>query len=109
MSDTGFEVRYEQFTATHDLMSNTVRVDGEVIVEHAGVAVHIEPHEGNPGINPQMLTLDLVFRTTGESPSRQPVHYDQPWSDDLPYTEVDFRVRDADVEPPPPLKITTVS
>lgn len=109
MSDTGFEVRYESFTATHDRMSSTLRVDGVVIVEHAGVAVHIEPHEGNTGIDPAMLTLDLVFRVTGESPSREPVHYDQPWSDDLPYTEVDFRVKGEDLEPPPVLKITTVS
>jgi hypothetical protein len=107
MSDTGSEVRYEDFTATHDLMSKTLRVDGVVIVEHAGVAVQIEPLEGNTGINPQMLTLKLVFTVTGESPSRQPVHYDQPWSDDLPYTEVDFRVKEG--EPPPALQIATVS
>jgi hypothetical protein len=109
MSDMSFEVHYEDFTATHDRMSKTLRVDGVVIVEHAGVAVHLEPHEGNAGINPSMLTLDLVFTVTGESPSREPVHYDQPWSDDLPHTEVDFRVRGAEVEPPPALKVTTVS
>jgi hypothetical protein len=99
-------LQYQDWTAIHDFMSKTLRVDGTVVVEGGGFAVSLEAREGNQGINPQMFTLDLVVTPTGESPSHQTVHYDQPWRDDgIDYNEVGFRVRGADTEPPPPLKI----
>jgi hypothetical protein len=101
-------LKYEDFTAIHDHMSKTLRVDGNVIVEHGGFAVRLQPFEGNPGINPRMLTLELVATPTGESPSHQTVHHDQPWEDGTDYNQVSFRVKPPIAEAPPTLDIEDV-
>ena len=103
------DVEYEDWNATHDHMSKTLRVDGTCVVPGGGLALSLRPSE-QQGANPMMLMFDLEVSATGESPSRQQLHYDQPWDDDgIQYKEVGFRVVGAQSEPPEQLRIQDVS
>jgi hypothetical protein len=101
-------LEYKDWTAIHDHMGKTLRVDGTCIVPGGGFAVSLRPSE-KQGVNPRMLMFDLDVSATGESPSHQPLHHDQPWSDEgIQYTEVGFAVIGVEAEPPPTVKIEEV-
>lgn len=107
MPDLNLSVAYHELHAVHDQMSKTLRVDGSVTVEGGGVAVSIFP--ADIGFNPQMFMLTIQFTVTGESPSNQPLHYEQPWSEDgVQYTEVGFVAKGPSAPVPDPLPIEVV-
>ncbi len=104
-------IEYRNLEAVHDHMSKRLHVSGECTVRGGGFAVEIAPLSDpqHGGINTRMLTLALNVIPTGESPSKQVLDYHQPWSDDVPFTEVDFRVESpTTATQPPTLTITDV-
>jgi hypothetical protein len=101
------DVEYKDFHAYRDHMSKSLRVTGTCIVRGGGVAVNLQPFEGNSGINPKMLALELDFLVTAEDPSQQPVEWHGGWDEER-YEEVEFRVSENGPAPPAPLKIKDV-
>jgi hypothetical protein len=106
---------YQDFKAVHDLMPGTglpLRVDGICVFTNTGFGARLEEFEGNPGINPQMLTLSLTIdepdpgTAVNEVLTPVPVHYEK--NTDVEYKEVAFRVRGSDDEPPPSISVEEV-
>ncbi|HEV2815328.1 MAG TPA: hypothetical protein VGW10_18880 [Solirubrobacteraceae bacterium] len=104
---------YEDFYASHDHMpgsSRTMRVKGTVVFARGGATAELREHEGNPGINPQMLPLDLVLTPPGYDAPTTPALHPVPveWSVDDPsieYRQVQFFVVGTDDEPPPVIDV----
>jgi hypothetical protein len=94
-------VEYKDFHAVRNHMAKNLHVTGTCIVRGGGVAVRLRDFEGNSGINPKMLVLELDFTLTAEDPSEQPVEWHGEWDDER-YEEVEFRVAPDRVTAPPP-------
>jgi len=104
---------YEDFYASHDHMprsDRTLRVSGTVVFTTSGWSCSLRQTEGNTGINPTMLSLDLLLT---EPPPDTPVMdvltpCPVEWSVDDPaieYQQVQFRVRGSEDEPPPTIEV----
>lgn len=104
---------YEDFYASHNHMpgsSGALRVTGTVVFRTSGWSCSLRETEGNTGINPMMLGLDLIL--TEPSPDTVVTDVLTPcpveWSVDDPsieYEQVQFTVRGSDDEPPPILDV----
>jgi hypothetical protein len=104
---------YEDFYASHDHMPGSdraLKVTGTVVFRTGGCTAELREHEGNPGINPLMLTLDLVLTAPPEGTAvpevLTPVSVE--WSVDDPpteYRQVQFKVVGTDDEPPPVIDV----
>jgi hypothetical protein len=109
----GIVDHYEKFYASHDHMpgsEHTLRVTGTVVCRTGGCAAKLQEHEGNAGINPEMLHLDLILTAPQEGSAvtevLTPVSLD--WSIDDPqidYGQVQFNVVGTDDKPPPVLDV----
>jgi hypothetical protein len=98
-------ITYEDWHAVHDHMGKTLHISGVCVIEGGGFAVHLEEHTPQ-GFNPEVLVLDLVIVPTGETPSRVPVEWRQPWGEDgIQYKQVSFEPRGPGAAPPPTLDI----
>ena len=99
---------YQDFHASHDHMpggAKTMRVTGTVVFVTSGWSCNLREREGNTGINPQMLSLELVLTPPREGEPVLEVLTPCPveWSVDDPafeYQQVRFTVN-TDDEPPP--------
>jgi hypothetical protein len=105
---------YEDFYANCDHMpgaERALRIGGRIVFRTTGWSARLEPTEGNDGINPKMLHLDLVFTPPEEGSGQTDVltPYDlEEWPSAPPaaeYDEVEFHVRGSDDDPPPVLKV----
>lgn len=104
---------YEDFYASHNHMpgsDRTMRVTGTVVFLTGGWSCELRPTEGNTGINPQMLSLDLVLQSPPEGSAVPEVLTPcaVEWSVDDPpieYQQVQFRVIGTDDEPPPVIDV----
>lgn len=100
---------YEDFYASHNHMPGSdraVNVTGCVVFRTGGCSAELRSHEGNPGVNPQMLRLDLVITPPPDGTAVTEVLTPVPveWSDADPqieYLQVQFDVVGTDDEPPP--------
>jgi len=103
---------YENFYASHDHMpgrNRTMRVSGTVVFATGGWSCDLRRTEGNTGINPRMLSLDLLLDPpdpgTGVPEVLSPCNVE--WTEDdvsEEYEEVEFRiVGGTDEEEPPPV------
>lgn len=107
-------VEYRDFYAIQNQMpgaDHALRVGGVCVFNTSGYSAHLEPSAGNTGINPLMLSLDLIV----EEPDPgavvlevlTPVTLDE-WRDEGPaleYQEVSFHIRGSKDDPPPSLKV----
>jgi hypothetical protein len=104
---------YEDFYASHNHMPGSdraLRVTGTVVFVTGGWSCELRETEGNTGINPEMLSLDLVITPPADGVAvpevLTPVQVE--WSIDDPQTEyrqVQFRVVGTDDEPPPVIDV----
>ena len=101
---------YQDFYASHDHMpgsQGTMRVLGVVVFRHGGWQAELRRTEGNTGINPRMLALDLVLTgPPGASTTaleNVPVEWSEENADE--YEQVQFRVVGTTDEPPPVIKV----
>ena len=101
---------YEDFYASHDHMpgkGGSMRVTGTVLFVTSGYSCDLTETQGNTGINPQMLSLDLHLKSPPEGAIVQEVITPCPveWSVDDPeieYQQVTFVVvGDTGDEAPP--------
>jgi hypothetical protein len=100
------EINYDDWHAVHDHITKMLRVSGSVPA-NSFVSI-LEPSDGPPMINPQMLMLDLrIF--PNEELSSGLVGYEQTWDDEgIQYTEVGIRIAGHPETPPHVLKIEDV-
>lgn len=99
---------YEDFYASHDHMpgsARTMRVTGTVVFATGGWSAKLCATEGNTGINPEMLSLDLVLEGPPDAGAVTDVLTRCPvaWSVDDPpieYQHVQFRVVGTEDDPP---------
>jgi hypothetical protein len=104
---------YEDFYASHNHMPGSdraIKVTGTVVFRTGGYSAKLCPKEGNTGINPQMLALELEIDPPSEgaptTDALTPVAVE--WSADDPpieYQQVQFFVVGTDDEPPPVLGV----
>ena len=104
---------YKDFYASHDHMpgsDRTLRVTGTVVFRTGGWSACLEETDGNTGINPKMLVLNLVITPPEEgavtTDALTPVEVE--WSVDDPqieYEQVEFRVVGSDDDPPPVIDV----
>ena len=91
---------YEDVYASHDHMpgsDHVLRVTAAVVFKTGGCSAELHEHKGNTGINPAMLTLDLVLSPPPEGSAVAEVltPTQVEWSVDTPaieYREVQFHV-----------------
>jgi hypothetical protein len=103
---------YEGFYANCDHMpgaERVLRVGGTVVFRTMGWSAKLERTEGNTGINPLMLHLDLVLAppANGSGDALTPYPLEE-WTEAPPaaeYEEVEFHVQGSDDDPPPILKV----
>jgi hypothetical protein len=104
----GMSVRVEymdDWHAVHDHTSKQLHISGTCVVTGGGFHTRVTP-QARQGANQLMLLLDITFIPDGESPSRIPIEYQQPWEPDgINYTEVGFEVVGL-VKAPPPQPLT---
>ena len=104
---------YKNFYASHNHMpgsSRSLRVSGTVVFITGGWSCSLRATEGNAGINPQMLGLDLVLEAPEPgtmvlevlTPCEVAWNVDDP---DIDYRQISFRVIGSEDEPPPILDI----
>jgi hypothetical protein len=107
---------YEDFFASHDHMpgsGGTLRVTGTVVFATSGWSCSLRATEGNTGINPMLLSLDLLLTEPPPGTAVAQVLTPCPveWSVEDPaieYQQVQFRVlrvQVSDEEPPPILDV----
>ncbi|MEA2190483.1 MAG: hypothetical protein QOI73_604 [Solirubrobacteraceae bacterium] len=112
---------YEDFFASHDHMpggERALRVSGTVVFRTSGWSAFLETTEGNVGINPEILGLDLVLTPPQEGAvtTHEPTPDEVEWSIDYPadpaaqaivseYSQVQFRVVGSEDDPPPVLDV----
>jgi hypothetical protein len=103
---------YEDFYANCDHMpgaERALRVGGRIIFRTTGWSARLEPTQGNVGINPDMLHLDLVLTSPEGASGDALTPFDlEPWTAAPPareYDEVEFHVRGTDDDAPPVLKV----
>jgi hypothetical protein len=104
---------YEDFYASHNHMpgsGRTMRVLGTVVFTTDGWSCDLRATEGNTGINPQMLSLDLVLEgpPEGSDVSEVLTPCKVEWTAEDPaieYKQVEFRVIGSDDAPPPPIDV----
>lgn len=100
---------YQDFFASCNHMPGAderIRVTGPVFTS-GGWGAELRKSEGNTGINPEMLSLDLVL-TEPSGPSTDALEtVPVEWSEDDPpeYKQVQFRVVGTDDEPPPVIDV----
>jgi len=104
---------YEDFYASHDHMpgsARTMRVSGMVVFATGGWSASLRATEGNTGVNPKMLSLDLILEgPAGGDPATDvltPCAVE--WSVDDPsieYQEIQFHVVGTQDDPPPVLDV----
>jgi hypothetical protein len=87
-----------------------LRVSGSVIFVNGGWSASLKGTEGNSGINPKMLSLDLVLEppANGSAVTDALTPCAVEWSIDNPpidYEQVEFRIVGTEDEPPPVLDI----
>jgi hypothetical protein len=100
---------YEDFYASHNHMPGSgreMKVTGTVVCRTGGCSAELRDHEGNAGINPQMLALDLVLTGpddgTAVTDVLTPIPVEWRVSDPaIEYREVQFFVVGTEDEPPP--------
>ena len=107
---------YKDFFASHNHMPGSdraLRVSGTVVFATSGWSCSLCPTEGNTGINPMMLSLDLLLMEPPPGTAVSEVLTPCPveWSvvdPAIDYQQVQFRVltvRASDDEPPPVLEV----
>ncbi|MBE2316793.1 hypothetical protein DVA67_012485 [Solirubrobacter sp. CPCC 204708] len=102
---------YEDFTAIHDHMPGSdgaLRVSGTVVCRTDGCTAELRDYEGNPGINPRMLVLELALSGPegGAAEVLTPIPVEYVLSEPgLEYEQVEFRVSGTDDEPPPVVEV----
>jgi hypothetical protein len=90
---------------------HAVRVGGAVVFLESGWSARLERTEGNTGINPVMLHLDLILIPPPPDSSQADVLDRQDleeWREAPPlreYQEVEFHVKGTDDDPPPVMKV----
>ncbi len=102
---------YENFYASHDHMpgrNRAMRVTGTVVFTTDGWSCGLRRTEGNTGINPRMLSLDLLLDPPDPAAGVPEVltPRDIEWAEDdvsQEYDEVQFRVVGGTDEEPPPV------
>lgn len=105
---------YEGFYAGHEHMpgsDHALRSTGTVVFSTGGCSAELKGHEGNTGINPEILALDLVLTPppegTAVTQALTPVPVEWSAADpEIEYRQVQFRVVGADDEPPPVIDVT---
>ncbi|MBA3618026.1 MAG: hypothetical protein H0W56_00210 [Acidothermales bacterium] len=104
---------YKDFYASHDHMpgrNRALRVTGTVVFTTGGWSCNLRRTEGNTGINPRMLSLDLLLDPPDPAAGVPKVltPCDIEWTEDEvseEYNEVRFRVVGAEEEPPPVIPV----
>jgi hypothetical protein len=103
---------YEGFYANCDHMpgaERAIRVGGTVVFRTTGWSASLKRTEGNTGINPHMLHLDLVLVPPDGGGGEAITSYELPeWKEAPPaaeYDEVEFHVQGSDDDRPPILKV----
>lgn len=104
--------RYEDFTASCDHMPGkqpTLRVKGTVWTRTGGWSCELRRTQGDTGINPRMLWLDLVLTPPDGVAPEMITPNPVAWSEEEPrieYDEVRFRVFGTDDEPPEAIEVS---
>ena len=109
----GIVDHYEDFYASHNHMPGSdraMKVTGTVVCVSDGCSAELRRHGGNPGINPQMLRLDLHLTPPPEGTSVPQVLTPTAveWSEpdaQIEYQQVDFTVVGTDDEAPPSIDV----
>jgi len=104
---------YEDFYASHNHMpgsAHAMKVAGTVVCSTDGCSAELREHEGNAGINPEMLTLDLVLNPPPEGTSVTEVLTPIPveWAvadPEIEYRQVQFHVVVTEDDPPPVIDV----
>jgi hypothetical protein len=101
---------YQDFYAICDHMpgaERVLRVGGKVMCPETGWSAHLEPTQGNTGINPLLLHLDLVLtRPKGGAAEVMTLVDIDEWRQQPPaheYEQVEFHRSDA--KPPPIISV----
>jgi hypothetical protein len=104
---------YEDFFAICDHepgAERVIRVGGTIVFMESGWSARLKEFEGNPGINPFLLHLDLVLEVPTPPTADVIVRFELPeWRQAPPlreYDQVEFHLVGHDGDPPPILKVS---